>query len=286
MILKNKEGEVRLLWRLFMLVVPFLLAAYLLRYIPIRIQIRILMGQGFSEAVAISRARYLFLTDPLGVSILGVLQGLLWPMLVCLLIRSIEKQTCGLRSLGLLLNGKSLMFMIAGLLLGLTMYFGYFAANSIFNQSSIAWSPAKRGILPIFLLSLDMLANGFGEETAFRAYWQRLLVHRHGMWLGILLVSASFVVLHLFIAPFTGIALLASILLAYLYGVLYVWTGSVFLVGTMHAIFNLAPRLLDQWPSDISLLIVNSLALAIAVILYLRVVKVARIRTACNDLCE
>lgn len=276
MTLKNKEGRVRLIWRLFMLVVPFLLAAYLLRYIPIRIQTRILMEQGLSESAAVSQARYLFLEDPIRASIAGVVQGLLWYVLVCLLIRSIEKQSCVLTSFGLLLKGKSLVLIILGFILGLIMYFGCFAVGSIFDQLPFAWSPPKLGILPIILVSLDMLANGFGEETAFRAYWQRLLVDRHGLWFGILLASASFVSLHLLITRFTGIALLASILLACLYGILYVWTRSVFLVGTMHTIFNLAPRLLGQWPSDTSLLIVNSLALAIAVILYLRVVKVAR----------
>ncbi len=276
MILKNKEGEVRLIWRLFMLVVPFLLAAFLLRYVPIRIWMEVLMDRGLSESAALSQARYILLEDPIGVSIVGILQGLLWYVLVCVLIRSTEKQPCVLRSLGLALNGKSFVLITLGFLLGLTMYFGYFAIGSIFNQSPFAWSPARLGILPIILVLLDMLANGFGEETAFRAYWQRLLVDRHGLWLGIILAGVSFVLLHLLIGPFTGIALLASILLACLYGVLYVWTGSIFLVGTMHTIFNLAPRLLGQWPSDISLLILNSLALAIAVILYLRVVKVAR----------
>jgi membrane protease YdiL (CAAX protease family) len=276
MILKNKEGEVRLVWRLFMLVAPFLVAAYLLRYIPIRIHTQILMEQGLSESTAVSKARYFFLEDLIGVSILGVVQGLVWYVLVCLHVRSIEKQPCALRHFGLSLNSKSLLLITLGIALGLMMYFGYSVIDRIFDQSPIAWSPTKLGTLPIILVSLDMLVNGFGEETAFRAYWQRLLINRHGMWLGILLASASFVLLHLLIAPFTVIALLASILLACLYGILFVWSGSVFLVGTMHVVFNLTPRLLDQWPSDNSLLIVNSLALLIAVILYLRFVKVAR----------
>jgi membrane protease YdiL (CAAX protease family) len=277
MILKNKEDQVRLIWRLSMLVVPFLLAAYLLRYIPIRIQTRILIEQGLPESAALSQARNLFLEDPIGASIVGIVQGLLWYVLVCLLVRSIEKQPCVLRSFGLLLNDKSLVLMILGFILGLIMYFGYFAVGSIFDQSPIAWSPAELGILPIILVSLDMLTNGFGEETAFRAYWQRLLVDRHGLWFGIILASTSFVLLHLLIARFTVIALLAGILLACVFGILYIWADSIFLVGAMHATLNLAPRLLGPWPSDISLLIVNGFILVVVVILYLRVVKVARV---------
>lgn len=283
MILKNKEGKVRLIWRLFLLVVPFLLAAYLLRYVPILIQTRILIEQGLPESAALLQARYLFLEDPIGSSILGIVQGLLWYVLVCLLVRSIEKQPCVLRSFGLSLNGKGPVLMILGIILGLMMYFVYFAVDSIFDQSPIVWSPAELGILPMVLISLDMLVNGFGEETAFRAYWQRLLVDRHGLWFGIILASTSFVLLHLLINRFTVIALLAGILLACLFGILYVWMGSIFIVGAMHATLNLAPRLLGPWPSDISLLIVHSLALAIAVILYLRVAKVARARMTNNE---
>jgi membrane protease YdiL (CAAX protease family) len=106
-----------------------------------------------------------------------------------------------------------------------------------------------------------------------------LLVERHGLWIGIILASASFVLLHLLIAQFTVIALLASILLACLYGILYIWTDSIFLVGAMHTTFNLASRLLGQWPSDISLLIVNGLILIMVFILYLRVVKVSHSTT-------
>ena len=150
------------------------------------------------------------------------------------------------------------------------MYFGYFAVNSILDQSPIAWSPMKLGILPLILVSLDMLTNGFGEETAFRAYWQRLLVDRHGLGFGIILASTSFVLLHLLIARLTVTALLAGILLACVFGILYVWTDSIFLVGAMHTTLNLAPRLLGPWPSDSSLLIVNGLVLIIVVLLYRR----------------
>jgi membrane protease YdiL (CAAX protease family) len=276
MILKNNEGKVRLIWHLFLLVGPFLVAAYLLRYVPIRIQTRILIEQGIPESVALSQARNLFLEDPIGASIVGILQGLLWYLLVCLLVRSIEKQPCTLRSFGLSFNYKKPALMIFGFILALIMYFCYFAIDSILNQSQFTWSPTELGILPIILVSLDMLANGFGEETAFRAYWQRLVVDRHGLWLGIILASTSFVLLHLLVARLSIVSLLAGILLACLFGILYVWTDSIILVGTLHASLNLAPRLLGSWPSDISLLIINSLSLEITIILYLRIVKNAR----------
>ena len=270
MILKNKNGEIRRVWRLLLLVSPFLLAAYLLRYIPVRIQTRILINQGLSESSALAQARYMFLEDPTGASIVGIIQGSLWYVLVYLLVRSIEKQPCTLRSFGLAPNKNNPVLLILGVVLGLIMFFIYFAVDITFDKSPIAWSPEKIGVLQIILVSLDMLANGFGEETAFRAYWQRVLVEHHGMWTGIILASTSFVLLHLLVAQFTVITIIAGISIACLFGILYVWTESVYLVGAMHATLNLAPRLLGQWPSDVSLLIVNSLTLAIAVILYFR----------------
>jgi membrane protease YdiL (CAAX protease family) len=218
----------------------------------------------------------MFLEDPIGMSIIGILQGLLWYGLVCMLVRSIEKRPCTRDSLGLSRQGKSWMLAVSGFLLGMVTYLTYFVVGSVFGQPPPAWSPTRLTVLPIVLVSLDMLANGYGEETAFRATWQRLLVDRHGLPAGILLASASFVLLHLLIARFTVIALLAGILLACLLGILNVWTGSIFLVGTMHATLNLAPRLFGPRPADSGLLIVHGLFLAIAIILYRRVLGSAR----------
>jgi len=276
MILRDKEGGIRVIWRLLLLVGPFLMAAFLLRYVPIRIQTRVLMNQRLSEAAAQSQARRMFLEDPVWASAIGIPQGLLWYVIVCVLIRSTEKRPCVLESVGLSPKGKRLVLVPLGFLLGLIMYFGYFAVGRAFGQPPFVRSPEKLAVLPLVLVSLDLLANGFGEEAAFRAYWQRLLVDRHGLWLGIALASTSFVLLHLLIAHFTVMALLAGILVACLFGILYVWTESIFLVGALHTTLNLGPRVLGPWPSDVSLLTVNGLALVIAVVLYARHAKAGR----------
>jgi hypothetical protein len=76
------------------------------------------------------------------------------------------------------------------------------------------------------------------------------------------------VLLHLLIYPFTVNFLVISFLLACLYGILYVWVDSIFLVGTMHAVFNLTPQLLNQWPPDVGMMSIHSVALALVAILY------------------
>jgi len=201
MFMKNDEGNLRLIWHLFLLVVPFLLAAYLLRDLPIRIQTGILVKQGIPIEAARAEARAFFLEDPVGVSLVGILQGLVWFVIVCTLIRSIEKQSCNLRLSCLAISGKRLLLIPSGILLGIMMYFSYFVLGTVFGEPPFESSPENIGALLVILVSMDLLANGFGEEAAFRAYWQRLLIDRHGLWFGIVLASTSFVLLHLLITP-------------------------------------------------------------------------------------
>lgn len=270
MLIKNKSGEVRLIWRLALLVLPFLIIAYLLRLIPIRIQIGILINQGIPAALAESQARTLFMEDPVASSIIGIFQGLTWYLLVFIIINWVEKGSLTLSSFGLAAKANSLRLISFGVLLGLVMYLGYLGVGTLFEENSLVWSLEKLGILPFLLIFFNLLINGFGEETAFRAYFQTRLVNRHGLWLGIALASITFILLHLIIYPFTGIVIVAGIFLAGFFGILYIWTGSVIMVGIMHTIFNLAPRVLGNWPSDLSLLIVNAFAFLLAAVLFSR----------------
>ena len=147
MIWKNPEGEVRLIWLLLLLVIPFLLAAYLLRYIPIGIQKSILINQGLSELTALSQARTIFLDEPIGSSLVGIIQGLLWYPLVWFLIRRVNKQSCELKSLGLNLEAKKFRLIPLGVILGLVMYFGYFLVGSFFSLGYFVWSPVDMGAI-------------------------------------------------------------------------------------------------------------------------------------------
>jgi membrane protease YdiL (CAAX protease family) len=273
MLLKNQESEVRLIWRLVLLVVPFLLAAYLLRYVPIRIRTEVLINQGLSKSAALSRARYLFLEDPVWSSLVGTIQGLIWYPIVFILIKRVEKRPRLPGDYGFVPLPRAFWLVPAGILLALSLYFGYFWFGSLFNQTSFSWSPAEIPDLTAFLISLNFLTNGYGEETAFRAYFQDRLIQRHGLWTGIILASSSFVLLHLLLYRYSGLALVGSILLAGIYGVFYVWTGSIYLIGTMHAVFNLAPRLFGQWHPDIGLLFVHSLVLLIVLVFFVRFKK-------------
>ena len=269
MIFKNKHDEVRIIWRVVLLVGPFLLIAFLLRYIPIRIRTQILINQGMTQTAALSRSSNYFMEDPNGSSILGILQGLSWYLLVFLLIRFIEKRKTSLKDFGLDPKKNRIQLLPLGLVFGALMYFGYIAFDSLLGESNFNFDLADLGLVSILLMTLNYVANGFGEETDFRSYLQTHLINRHGLWIGIWVTSIIFVLLHLLISPFTMQALFGSIFLAGILGILFALTRSVYLVGTMHAAFNLMPSLLGQWPSDLSLVIVNGFLFLMTIVIYL-----------------
>jgi len=267
-VLLNQDGEVPMAWRLVLLVVSFLAAAYLLRYVPIRLQASILSSRGLSPSEAVVQARHTILDDPVWSSLVGIAQGLLWYPLVCFLIAATEGRPCSLRDLGLATGRIGFLLVPLGVALAGMMHVGYVWVGRVLSGSSIARSPGPLRAVAVALAALNFIVNGFGEETAFRAYVQDRLIRRHGLWDGVALTSVSFVLLHLLISRICGLALLSSVLLAATYGILYVWTRSVYLVGTMHAVFNLAPRLLNQWPTDAGLLVVHALTLAAVIVLF------------------
>ena len=267
-VLLNQEGEVRVGWRLMLLVVSFLVAAYLLRYVPIRLQTRMLSGRGLPHSAALARARHAILDDPVWSSVVGIAQGLLWYPLVCFLITVTEGRPCTLRDLGLSSGWAGFLLALLGAALATAMFLGYIWVGTVVNRTTTPWSWTSPRTSSVALTTLNFVTNGFGEETAFRAYMQERLVQRHGLWDGIALTSVCFVLLHALVSKISGLALLACVMLAAMYGMLFFWTRSVYLVGTMHAIFNLAPRLLNQWPTDAGLLLVHSLGLMTLIVAF------------------
>ena len=156
---------------------------------------------------------------------------------------------------------------LLGMLIAVIFYLGYIWFGHLVYKSPTSWSLTGFSTLPVILLTLNFLTNGFGEEIAFRAYFQDRLIQRHGTWVGVTLASSSFVLVHLLIFPFSITEILAGILLAGIFGILYVRTGSIYLIGTMHAMFNLLPRLFDQWSSDLGLLVIHGLGLLILILI-------------------
>ena len=63
-ILRNKTGKVRLSWKLAFVIVLYMMAAVLVRFIPISILTIILVNGGMSQANALEQANSLIVIDP------------------------------------------------------------------------------------------------------------------------------------------------------------------------------------------------------------------------------
>lgn len=255
--LRNKDNEIRLIWLVFLLVAPFLLIAFLFRFIPIRILMLVYTQQGLSSAYANDLAQSLIMQDRVWSSLIGIVQGLLWYPIIFGLIRWVERREFSIQAFGFQQSKKKIWLLPAGMMLGFVLYLGYIFVEGLLSQHAIEISFTSIGLLSAILLALNFLTNGFGEESAFRAYLQQRVIERHGLWIGIAFSSTVFILLHLIIYRIEILELLAGVILAAIFGILYVWSKSVLLVGTMHFIFNIIQTLSLQWPSDQSLLIVN-----------------------------
>ena len=276
---RNKQNEIRLIWLITLLVAPFLLIAFLLRYIPIRILISFYTQQGLSRSYANDLAQSLIMQDTVWSSLIGIIQGLIWYPIIYSLMRWVEGREISLQAFGFHQSKKRIWLVPVGMLAGFTIYLCYILIERFLNQQPINLTFSQIGLLSAFLLTLNFLTNGIGEESAFRAYFQERVIQRHGLWVGIALSSTVFILLHLIIYRIEIIELMAGIILAAIFGILYVWSESVFLVGTMHFIFNLIQTLSQQWPSDQSLLIVNLFVFTIILIAFLFVRRKEKLKT-------
>lgn len=95
-----------------------------------------------------------------------------------------------------------------------------------------AWTPTQ--IAVVSLVSIGLV--GAVEELLFRGIMQRRLQSRFGRWVGLVVTSAIFGVMHAVYHLPAEIAFAASV--GFLFGLIYDWTDSVTLVAVVHGVLN------------------------------------------------
>ena len=92
-------------------------------------------------------------------------------------------------------------------------------------------------------------------------------MENYGAFIGIPVVTVSFVLLHLMIHPLSPLEVLAGSILFLVVGLLYHMTGSLYLIGALHGTLNYLPGLLETWSPSLDRAVVYGLALGLALLL-------------------
>ncbi|MHA2099563.1 MAG: CPBP family intramembrane glutamic endopeptidase [Candidatus Kariarchaeaceae archaeon] len=276
MLIRNKNNEVRLIWRFLILIISILLIAFLLRFIPILIQSQLLQGNGLTEDEALQSARTLILETPIWSTILGSIQGIMWFIIIYFLIRVVEKNPFSLKELGLDWKHNTLNKIFYGIIIAVLIYFVQLYLGKFLGSNTFSLIERFNDLIisSVFLTIILNIFIGFGEEAAFRAYLQTRMIKLYGTLLGIILTSIIFTLTHLIVMELSLVNILAGIMLYISVGILYYCTQSLYLVGAIHAVLNILLQVLDFTPGDMETLIVHSLFLLVVSGIYFQQLKV------------
>jgi membrane protease YdiL (CAAX protease family) len=274
-VIKYRNGEVRLVWRIIIAIVISVAIAFLLRFIPIFLSTALQASRGMDRQDALDAAKAVVFEHPIWSTAIGAINGLMFLPLVWFLTKVIEKRRIVWKDVGLDWRRNSLLSLTFGALLALFMYVAGTVVDRILGSSIPTMETLLAGltvsvVVRNFALYIPM---GFGEELLFRGYIQTRLVDRLGTLWGILIGSVVFTLPHLLFRPLSPVTILSAVILWAAVGTLYHWTGSLYLVGMFHAVANILMNVLPSDRSEAAGLIVHLLALSLIVVLCRRTSK-------------
>jgi membrane protease YdiL (CAAX protease family) len=270
-VIKNDTGEVRLAWRLILVILLYVAVAVLLRFIPIRLITVFSVRNGMPQADALARANALISEDPVYSTAIGVLSGLIGLLIVWFLVSIIEKSGFTWKTVGLDWRSNSLLVILLGALLALLLFvasiltgYGLGLSGSWLNTAIMAVS------IPVFFQKLVLyLAMAFSEEVVFRGYVQTRLVERYRATWGILITAVVFVLLHQISYALSPVTILSGVMLWTTIGALYYLSKSLYLVVLFHGVMNTLLNTTNFEVGDTSSMAVHALALFLVIIVAL-----------------
>jgi membrane protease YdiL (CAAX protease family) len=280
-IIRYRTGEVRLVWRLLIIILLFVAVAVLLRFIPISLYTAFLTSSGVVKGDALTSAKAIVFEDPVWSTVIGILNGLMSLPLVCLLIKVIERRSFSWKTVGLDWRRNSFSALAFGALLALLLYVADKVVGQAFGSSIPSVNIILAGLsIPILIQRFVLyLAMGFGEEVVFRGYLQTRLVERYGALRGVLIASVTFTLVHIGFMSLSLVTIISGVMLWVTIGTLYHWSKSLYLVGMFHGMMNTLLNTLHLEGTDIGGLIVHALALLLVVIVALRRSRASSVRS-------
>jgi membrane protease YdiL (CAAX protease family) len=268
-IVKDGTGEVRLVWRILLIIILSVAVAVILRFIPISLYTTFLTSSGVAQENALKSAKSIIFNDPLWSTVIGIMNGFISLLIVWFLIKVIERRSFALKSVGLDWRSNSQWALAFGFLLALVFYIANIVIGPTFGSSIPKVNIILSGVsIPIFIQRLVLyISMGFGEEVVFRGYLQIRLVERYGAYWGILIASIIFTLVHLGFMSLSPITIISGVLLWATIGALYHWSKSLYLVGMFHGMTNTLLNTLNLDGAEIGGLIVHALALFLVIVI-------------------
>jgi len=244
-LLRNKTGNVRPYWTLFILAFS-VLAIIVLNRIILRV-IGLINGNTDSQIV-------------LGIMDLVAVTGLIY-----VLTTKLDGKEFRWAEIGMSWKPNILVFFGVGVILGGVLE--VFSLGLGITQGTVE-TPMMPNIASIAVLTgtTAVMLDSFWQEIAFRGYLQTRFVENYGTIIGIPVVAVSFVFLHLLVNPLSPLEVLTGIILFLLVGLLYHMTRSIYLVGALHGTLNYIPLLLETWSQPLDRAIVYGLTLGLVLL--------------------
>jgi len=267
-VIRNDTGEVRLAWRLILVILLYVAVAVLLRFIPIRLLTAFLVRDGMTQGSALERANTIILEDPVWATVIGTLNGLMGLLIVWFLVHVVERSTSTWKAVGLDWRGNSPLLILLGTLLALLVFIAYMFVGYLLGTSGSSLNTLLTGVsIAIFFQKFILyIAMGFGEEVVFRGYVQTRLVARFGVIWGVLVTAIVFTLLHQIAYRLSPVTALSGTMLWITIGALYHFSKSLYLVGMFHGVMNTLLNTLSSEVTDSSGMVVHALALFILIV--------------------
>jgi membrane protease YdiL (CAAX protease family) len=239
---RNKIGNVRPYWTLFILAFSVLVVVVLNRII-----LRVI---GLINDITDSQI------------VLGIMDLVAVTALIYILTTKLDGRDFRWSEIGLSLKPRILVFFGVGIILGGGLEI--FSLGLGITQGTVE-TPMMPNINSIVVLTgiTTAMLDSFWQEIAFRGYLQTKFVENYGAIIGIPVVAVSFVLIHLLVNPLSPLEVLTGSTLFILVGLIYHMTRSIYLVGALHGTLNYIPNLLQTWSQPLDRVIVYGLAIGL-----------------------
>ncbi|HKI45773.1 MAG TPA: CPBP family intramembrane glutamic endopeptidase [Balneolales bacterium] len=244
-LLKNDAGDVRLLWKVLLLVVGFFAVTYLLEEFFIWIAKYGVIRTGVMGSEATEQAHQFVSEFPPAGDLFAIAESLIWLLIGWVLVSKVEKQSFKSQLIGFEWKKNSIMMILIGIVIAtlfvvLSIVMNVVFWGGTFDLLKVQVSGTFGGILLTFVAALVL---AFTQELIFRSYLQDRMIDKFGVGVGIMLTSILFVVCNVIFRTMPAIELLSGIFLYILIGYLYYRLRSLYLVGSIHTMIILYPAL-------------------------------------------